>query len=595
MRLLRVDNQQFDEVPSHGPFPKYAILSHTWIQPSSEEVSYQDLVSRSPERTTVKAGWSKIQNTIEEARKDGLPYVWIDTCCINKLDPTELTEAINCMYNWYAESACCYVYLSDAEYTGHGTVAAENSSNWLGTSVWFTRGWTLQELVAPLQVKIYDQKWYQATTRQNAAAIISLVTGIPVALLEAPTMITQYSIASRMSWAAGRRTTRAEDRAYSLLGIFGIVMPLHYGEGEEHAFQRLQQEIIRQDADQSILAWEWPASMITSALWSENSRQAPFLAPSPDCFKTRGHVIPARRRQNVAYSISNLGLEIEVCLVVYKELPKASIDTGSESAMSLSKRQTMRMSRSPRARPLQEHDYNFVGAIINCSSTLDSSMIYMLSVDRVADGVFSLATPMDCLEMEWSNVQMHMETLMRPEACWQKITVLRHPQRYGVNMTGPFGQPYLCAKVCVLSYRCPELRLSVHEVWPQQSWNKDTLTFGPIDSPPMDGEVTFSFARNHGDGQAEGFVTIAFNVERGKIAIQASRQPKDLPTLHKHGTIENTEQIVSMVEGSDEFKVHVSAEQIDTPCDAFMLIKVVPMSRKLRVLSPHGESAVFSK
>lgn len=262
MRLLRVDNQQFDEVPSHGPFPKYAILSHTWIQPSSEEVSFQDLVSQSPERITVKAGWEKIQNAVEEARKDDLPYVWIDTCCINKLDPTELSEAINCMYNWYAESACCYAYLSDVGFVNARLSSIGTIAQYLGRSIWFTRGWTLQELIAPPEVKIYDKEWYQFTTRQNAAASISAVTSIPLDLLKTPTTVAQYSIACRMSWAARRCTTRAEDRAYSLLGIFGIVMPLHYGEGEEHAFKRLQQEIIRQDADQSILAWEWPASMI---------------------------------------------------------------------------------------------------------------------------------------------------------------------------------------------------------------------------------------------------------------------------------------------------------------------------------------------
>ncbi|KAF2174089.1 hypothetical protein M409DRAFT_62239 [Zasmidium cellare ATCC 36951] len=262
MRLLRVNDLNFGEVPSHGPFPDYAILSHTWIHPSRDEVTYQDIILEESSASKKKSGgsrkkpgWQKIQYTINQARKDNIDYIWIDTCCINKRDPTELTEAINCMYGWYKRSKRCYVYLSDVDFADKDTDELEAR---LRPSQWFTRGWTLQELIAPREVEFFDQNWVKITTRADSSTVISAITRIDAKLLMLMRRVglndlQEYSIAHRMSWAAEPRTTRGEDVAYSLLGLFGVIMPLHYGE--HRAFMRLQEEIVKISTDQSLFAW----------------------------------------------------------------------------------------------------------------------------------------------------------------------------------------------------------------------------------------------------------------------------------------------------------------------------------------------------
>ncbi|KAK4494908.1 hypothetical protein PRZ48_014264 [Zasmidium cellare] len=583
MRLLRVDNRQFEEVPSHGPFPRYAILSHTWLQPSTEEVTYQDLSQERQDHAAAKAGWDKVQKTFERASRDGIPFVWIDTCCINKLDPTELTEAINSMYAWYSASSVCYAYLSDVDVPrDQAADLVSQLISQLGKSQWFTRGWTLQELVAPGMVEFYDRRWRPVTTRAVAAPEISAITRIPLDLLGSPEAISQYSIANRMSWAAGRQTTRVEDRAYSLLGIFNIVMPLHYGEGAEHAFTRLQQEIIKQDADQSILAWEWPSSRLEDVLAHAHQRQAPFLAPSPDCFGTRSHVTPARRRQNVTYSISNLGLEMDAYLMLYKKKPVENKEPDAVFGSMLRHRP-----KTGRARPLWEHDSGFIGAIINCSSLHDTSMVYMLPVNWIADDVYRLRTPMDCLEMDWFDLQRQMEPL-NPNRQWQKITILRSPRSYGHLLPEGLEHYDACAKVRVSMARCPELEMQPWAFWPEQSWNRNTLVFlSPWTAPK--GAITFRCIERHGDGKAKAFVTVAFDPTLGTITnVYTTPEAPPFETSRSMDPVSNVTEMIAHLDRTastdddDDVRFCVSAEQVETPCDEFMLVKVMPESRHLR-------------
>ncbi|PMD31841.1 HET-domain-containing protein, partial [Hyaloscypha variabilis F] len=216
--------------------PAFAILSHTW---GDQECSLQNIDD--PEGKS-RTGYMKINNCCEQALKDGLEWAWIDTCCIDKTSSAELSEAINSMFRFYRNAAICYAYLSDV------TDLSE-----LEKSRWFTRGWTLQELVAPKEVLFYSSTWTLLGSKLEISDRVSKITNIDTQVL-ATGAFHHINIAGRMSWAAGRQTTRVEDLAYCLMGIFDINMPLLYGEGEK-SFIRLQEEIFRVSEDPSLFAW----------------------------------------------------------------------------------------------------------------------------------------------------------------------------------------------------------------------------------------------------------------------------------------------------------------------------------------------------
>ncbi|EIW61113.1 HET-domain-containing protein, partial [Trametes versicolor FP-101664 SS1] len=192
----------------------------------------------------------KIKGICKVARKAGYQYVWIDSCCIDKTSSAELAEAINSMFDLYRLATVCYVYLSDVS---DGTRARKKGSSF-AKSRWHTRGWTLQELIAPDRVVFLTSGWAPLGTKISLAVTLRRITGIDIALLTGRASLESFSVARRMSWAANRQTTRVEDEAYSLLGIFGVHMSPIYGEGR-NAFLRLQEEIIKNIPDQSIFAW----------------------------------------------------------------------------------------------------------------------------------------------------------------------------------------------------------------------------------------------------------------------------------------------------------------------------------------------------
>ncbi|KAK0636714.1 heterokaryon incompatibility protein-domain-containing protein [Bombardia bombarda] len=287
MRLLNVETLQL-ELFEGGPKAAYAILSHTW---GDGEVSFQD-ITLNGSVVKAKKGFSKIVGCCAKARSEGYRYVWIDTCCIDKSSSAELSEAINSMFKWYQAAEVCYVFLSDVK--GVATPMDMSLSGSLSLSVsvsglveeqqqqqqqqqqipkpgsdamwellvksrWFTRGWTLQELLAPLEVIFYDSEWRELGTRETLSLDIYDITGIEVDVLTMDKSWTDFSVAQRLSWASARHTSRVEDEAYCLMGLFGVNMPLLYGEGQK-AFKRLQLEIMRQSYDPSILAWASPDS-----------------------------------------------------------------------------------------------------------------------------------------------------------------------------------------------------------------------------------------------------------------------------------------------------------------------------------------------
>ncbi|KAF2819108.1 HET-domain-containing protein, partial [Ophiobolus disseminans] len=221
--------------------PPYAILSHTWQE--EQEVTFDDLTNTDNVKVNCaksKEGYEKIRFCAQQAKRDGLDYFWVDTCCINKDSSAELTEAINSMFRWYQDAERCYVYLPDIT-IGVADEVAELSQQ-LKESRWFTRGWTLQELIAPASVEFFSKDQQRLGDKRSLENILHGITGIAVQALRGR-HLSNFSVNERMSWADRRETTRAEDAAYCLLGVFGIHMPLIYGEGQDRALNRLRKEI----------------------------------------------------------------------------------------------------------------------------------------------------------------------------------------------------------------------------------------------------------------------------------------------------------------------------------------------------------------
>jgi hypothetical protein len=219
--------------------PPYAILSHTW---GDEEVTFEDLTHGAG---LGKKGFEKIQFCMQQAAADGLHYSWVDTCCINKNDFTELQHAINSFFPWYRDADICYVFLSDVSATKRKADSEAFQCVWeraFRDSRWFTRGWTLQELLAPRKLKFFSCEGKALGHVQELQYLIHSITKLPIAALTGDSL-EEFGIEERLGWTQNRTTTRDEDKAYSLLGIFGVHMPLIYGEGQKKAFRRLRKEI----------------------------------------------------------------------------------------------------------------------------------------------------------------------------------------------------------------------------------------------------------------------------------------------------------------------------------------------------------------
>ncbi|OBZ69801.1 hypothetical protein A0H81_10547 [Grifola frondosa] len=315
MRLLHTRTLTLKEFPNSQRAEPYAILSHVWRK---EEVLFhhiQDLNIAKKLR-----GFPKVFGCCERARDEGYEWVWIDTCCIDKSSSSELSEAINSMFAWYKEAEVCYVYLddvpakpaalyisatlitddietvrkweddSDDESSDDSSIYKDmepdapdefvedgsESERWLAMfkdSRWFTRGWTLQELIAPRESVFLAQNWSEVGTRKDMVHVIEEASRVHCNVLLGVLPLEEVSIADRMRWASRRSTTRVEDRAYSLMGLFGIHMPTIYGEGIE-AFMRLQHEILQRTTDHTIFAWTF----------SDRPNWDSCLTHGPECF-----------------------------------------------------------------------------------------------------------------------------------------------------------------------------------------------------------------------------------------------------------------------------------------------------------------------
>lgn len=303
MRLIQTETLELAEYFGDN-IPSYAILSHTW---GEEEVSFQDwqhVGSRS-----LKKGYRKIVAACNAARDLSIDHIWVDTNCINKESSSELSEAINSMFTWYQRSEICLVYLEDFDFGTGGLANLEHCRYW-------TRGWTLQELLAPSEILFFDSSWRSFGRKDRLTRELSRITSIQTKYLMNPDSMFLASIARRMSWAAQRSTTRVEDMAYCLMGIFEVNMPLLYGEGEK-AFIRLQEEIIKYSNDQTIFCWSGPNTTRphTPISWSG------CLAPQPITFRNSANYLPASQVLQVPESVAsdfqltNSGLRICLALL----------------------------------------------------------------------------------------------------------------------------------------------------------------------------------------------------------------------------------------------------------------------------------------
>ncbi|KAH8891581.1 HET-domain-containing protein [Thozetella sp. PMI_491] len=298
MRLINARTLEIEEFPGTD-IPSYAILSHTW---GDREAGFDQWTRRWTRVPRLRRpGFSKVAMTCKQARRDDIPYVWVDTVCIDKSSSAELSEAINSMFAWYQKAKICYVYLSDVHHPSAGGASIVES---LRTSRWFTRGWTLQELIAPRNLIFYSKEWKPLGTKSTMAVQLAGITGIDYRCLKKDRRLDEYSIAQRMAWAAKRLTTREEDLAYSMLGIFNINMPLLYGEGAHKAFRRLQEEIIKVSDDHSILTFDTNLSNET------------LFAHHPSTFTT-GHKIHTNftRKITSPFSMTNAGLSMTTPLI----------------------------------------------------------------------------------------------------------------------------------------------------------------------------------------------------------------------------------------------------------------------------------------
>ena len=226
---------------------EYAILSHRWM---AQEVDYDDMVGLAKmdweERDEIRRGdgYRKIIQSCEQAQKDGYKWLWADTCCIDKRSSAELSEAINSMYRWYENAEVCYAYLHDVPSSSFPTVSDEEKyPGFNGWPEWFSRGWTLQELIAPSNVQFFNKDWQSIGGKRMHARTLVRITGIPEYILIDGRCGNRPCVAQIMSWAADRTTTRVEDRAYSLMGLLDVNMPMLYGEGKK-AFHRLDRKSV---------------------------------------------------------------------------------------------------------------------------------------------------------------------------------------------------------------------------------------------------------------------------------------------------------------------------------------------------------------
>lgn len=335
MRLISTKSLEVVSI-REDEIPPYAILSHTW---DKDEVTLQDmqgfgakLLATASRINILKAnqGLQKVLDAAKLAASEGHDWIWIDTCCIDKTSSSELSEAINSMYRWYQDSEICYVYLSDADLGDKELQSSSDESliQLIRDSRWITRGWTLQELIAPQSVSFYSKYWsfIGKSNEERIMRLLAEATGIDIGVLSGDIATQEVSVANRMRWASRRKTTRQEDMAYCLMGLFSVNMPLLYGEGGARSFIRLQVEILQATDDQTIFAWSAPPG------GKEHGGVSGLLAESPAYFRDTPRMYPMsdwyQSESSTPWSMTNRGLMVQL----YLQPSKTEANTEEDSA-----------------------------------------------------------------------------------------------------------------------------------------------------------------------------------------------------------------------------------------------------------------------
>ncbi|RWA14185.1 hypothetical protein EKO27_g933 [Xylaria grammica] len=353
MHLLNVHTRQLQEFFA-GDIPPFAILSHTW---GEDEVLYQDLPDPKHKE---KLGYTKIEGCCRQAIRDKFEFVWVDTCCIDKRSSAELSEAVNSMFGWYGEAQVCYVYLVDVPSGDDPYKPYSAFSN----SRWFTRGWTLQELIAPVELKFFDMTWARIFSidkgsrlkwdPDSCGSLIEQITGIQgwykYSIHNINRELKEIPVAMKLSWVSGRHTTRVEDMAYCLLGLLDVNMPLLYGEGYR-AFLRLQEEFLKKCFDPTIVLWGF--GMDRSDIKNIGASFRPScLAPTPRLFRGfRGTCLektsfPWNGTSRLIWTVTPYGLHVE--------LPVLRIDARSDIYVCVTNYAVTEIKGSARQHPADE-------------------------------------------------------------------------------------------------------------------------------------------------------------------------------------------------------------------------------------------------
>ncbi|KAF2730001.1 HET-domain-containing protein [Polyplosphaeria fusca] len=340
MRLLRAsDSGELSLIEqTGGDTPPYAILSHTWGA-GGDEVTFRDIVEGGGKS---KPGHRKLSFCAKQAASDGLQLFWVDTCCIDKASSAELQEAINSMYQWYQKADRCYVYLSDVSTSGSAISDSSTEQAWKQAFQdirWFTRGWTLQELLAPMSVESFSAEGERLGSKASLLRDIHAATGIsPQALQGTP--LRHFSIETRLSWADRRNTKRKEDKAYALLGIFEVHLPLIYGEGEKNAFRRLREEIQRSSryvVEEQVSTQTYHAQphivsgveLVFEAPWVVTFPRPPsFVGRETELARLRAHISSATSQRLAIYGLGGCGktaLALETAYRVKEYQPACAV------------------------------------------------------------------------------------------------------------------------------------------------------------------------------------------------------------------------------------------------------------------------------
>nr|POF13617.1 vegetative incompatibility protein het-e-1 [Quercus suber] len=247
MRLLNIDTLTFTDFFVAQALPPYVIASHRWV--AGTEAMLEDVQQQ---KDTSKAGYHKVKRFAKyvKAQIPLVKWLWIDTCCIDQKSSQEVGEAINSMFRWYRDAEVCLAYLGD--------VTATNEPSSFEKSVWFKRGWTLQELLAPSVVIFLSKEWevighkgrsgygrsgIPVRTGVSLESRVAVITKIPEAILQDYEKSEGLSSDEKTRWMADRDTTRGEDSSYCLLGILGVSMNIRYGDGREKTRIRLMEKV----------------------------------------------------------------------------------------------------------------------------------------------------------------------------------------------------------------------------------------------------------------------------------------------------------------------------------------------------------------